>query len=368
MRHFRPSRSSLTQPEKRIRQTFRSCVVCHVVCFAFEPKKPSAKSVACALSVEWPKIPVMFDHTVEFIQQPEQLAACAERMQAARAFALDIETINWWDRQREKVALLQFAFRANDHTEVAVIDTLALSDLTTLRPLLELSLAIKAIHNASYDATRLQRHYGIQTSPIHDTMLAARRSGDKKCSLQAQVAKHLGIELDKHEQKSDWSRRPLSAEQLHYASLDAASTLLLYEQQAARGLRGDYELREPVAAATLWRETPLVLGAESADVAMRALAESELDQATLALLGVIAELSGRYSPEQLAVSVGSERIGLAGWILDQTLGAEIDVDETSARQVIADLCATGLAHISLTRRLETTALGTQHWQHHKASL
>ena len=32
----------------------------------------------------------------------------------------------------------------------------------------------------------------------------------------------------------------------------------------------------------------------------------------VALLGVLTELAGRYSPERLAVSAGSERVGLAG--------------------------------------------------------
>ena len=319
----------------------------------------------------------MFDHAVQFIQQPEQLASFAERLLNAKALALDIETVNWWDRQREQVALLQLAFRPLDSEEekieVAVIDTLALRDLEALRRPLELSLSIKAIHNASYDATRLQRHYGIATSPIHDTMLAARRSGDKKCSLQAQVAAHLGIELDKTEQRSDWGRRPLSDEQLRYASRDPVVTLMLYEQQLARGLRGDYELRErraTVADTPQWRAVPLIslTTEDEPTIEMRALQSEELDQAALALLGVIAELHGRYSPEQLAASVGSERIGLAGWILDQTLGTEIDVDEASARQVITDLCATGFTHISLTRRLEATDAGAQRWQQYKANL
>ena len=312
----------------------------------------------------------MFDHTVEFIQQSAQLALLAERAMTAKALALDIETVNWWDRQREQVALLQLGFRVAESIHVAVIDTLALRDLDALRPALELSLITKVIHNASYDATRLQRHYDIVTSPIYDTMLAARRSGEKKCSLKAQAAAHLGLELDKDEQRSDWSRRPLSAEQLRYASLDAVCALLLYEKQLARGLRGDYELRErhPAhAEATLWRETPAVFDVETT-AERRALQANELNHAMLALLGIIAELSGRFSPEQLAASVGSERIGLAGWIMDRTLGAEIDVDEASARQVIADLCAAGFAQISLTRRLETTDVGAQRWQHHKANL
>ena len=316
----------------------------------------------------------MFDHAVQFIQQPEQLATFAERLLNAKAMALDIETVNWWDRQREQVALLQFAYRTTDKTEVVIIDTLALRDLEALRRPLELSLSTKAIHNASYDATRLQRHYGIATSPIHDTMLAARRSGDKKCSLQAQVAAHLGIELDKTEQRSDWGRRPLSDEQLRYASRDPVVTLMLYEQQLARGLRGDYELRErsaTIANTPQWRAVPLISEdgpTSELAIEMRALQSEELDQAALALLGVIAELHGRYSPEQLAASVGSERIGLAGWIMDQTLGTEIDVDEASARQVIANLCATGFTHISLTRRLEATDAGAQRWQQYKANL
>jgi ribonuclease D len=311
----------------------------------------------------------MFDHAVEFIQQPEQLALLAERALNAKALALDIETVNWWDRQREQVALLQLAFRTEEKTEVAIVDTLALRDLEALRRPLELSLSTKAIHNASYDAVRLQRHYGLATSPIHDTMLAARRSGEKKCSLKAQAAAHLGFDLDKTEQRSDWSRRPLSHEQLHYASLDAVATLMLYEKQLARGLRGDYELRERtvIPDTPQWQAVPLIAENETM-IEMRALQAGELDQAALALLGVIAELHGRYSPEQLAASVGSERIGLAGWIMDQTLGVEIDVDEASARQVIADLCTTGLTHITLTRRLEATEAGAQRWQAYKANL
>jgi hypothetical protein len=313
----------------------------------------------------------MLEHTVEFIHTQPQLAELADRTAKVRALALDIETINWWDREAEKVALVQLAFRENDHTHVAIIDTLANLELEPLRHPLELSLAMKAIHNASFDATRLLRHYRITTSPIHDTMLAARRSGEKKCSLKAQAETHLGLALDKTEQRSDWGRRPLSEEQLHYASLDAACTLLLYEQQLERGLRGDYELRErtnlrqpllPLPESTLTEQplTPILPTSALPSV------ELDLEAASLALLGIIAELSGRYSPEHLAVSVGNERVGLAGWIIDRTLGTEADIDEASAKQAIAALCEQQLARLSLTRRLEATQQGLQHWQTRKS--
>ncbi|MBI1760057.1 MAG: hypothetical protein HYR56_01345 [Acidobacteria bacterium] len=309
----------------------------------------------------------MLQHTVEFIHTQPQLAALAERAAQARAVALDIETINWWDRAAEKVALVQLAFREAEHTHVAIIDTLANLELEPLRHPLELSSSTKAIHNASFDASRLLRHYRITTSPIHDTMLAARRSGDKKCSLKAQAETHLGLALDKTEQRGDWGRRPLSAEQLHYASLDAACTLLLYEQQCERGLRGDYELREQASLRQPLLPLPepaLIDQPFPANLVQPAI-ELDLETVSLALLGIIAELGGRYSPEHLAVSVGSERIGLAGWIIDRTLGAEADLDETSAKQAIGALCEQQLVRLSLTRRLEATTHGLQHWQARK---
>jgi hypothetical protein len=310
----------------------------------------------------------MLDYTVELINNRAQLEAALARWHAAQAFALDIETTNWWDRHAERIALVQLAYREAEHTHVAVIDALAEFDLEPLREPLELSWQTKAIHNASFDAVRLVRHLQIATAPIHDTMRAARRNGERRCSLQAQAAAHLGIDLN----KDDWSRRPLRTEQLDYAARDAVCTLLLYEQQCARGLRGDYELRArseqlpvlPQAQLPLLDDEPrLVITPPVAVAAPQS--PTEFSPAGFALLGIITELSGRYSPDQLAVSVGSERVGLAGWIIDRVLGDDADIDEASARQEIAQLCEGGLASLSFTRRLEATTAGTQLWRAHK---
>ncbi len=321
---------------------------------------------------------------IQFVRDQAALAKMLSRMRSVPVFALDIETINWWDRARERIALVQLAYRDDDlgDPQVVVIDALAGIDLEPLRRPLELSASLKAIHNASYDAVRLSRHLNIRTSPIHDTMLAARRSGERKCSLQAQVETHLGLQLDKSDQRSDWSLRPLGAKQLQYAALDAACTLLLYEQQLARGLRGDYELRDPVNAqqASLPLSQPVTAAPDripapaSAELSEpEAIPEAAIDTRTglsrtaLALLGIVSELNGRYSPEQLAASVGSERVGLAGWIIDRMIGGETDIDEGSARLEIAALCERQLVGLSLTRRLEATRSGTATWQRIKQS-
>jgi hypothetical protein len=311
----------------------------------------------------------MPDFSIKLISRPQELTSLVTRLVAAPALALDIETVNWWDRQVERVALIQLAFREGAHLRVAVIDSLAGFPLDHLRPCLESSSVIKAIHNAAYDAVRLSRHYRIHTSPIHDTMLAARRHGGKRYSLQAQVQAHLGFQLDKTEQRSDWSRRPLTLKQLRYAALDAVCTLLLYENQIARGLSAVYQLRETVQST----QTSLPLSddarpapglVEIPKVAVEGAetyATEGLNPPAIALLGIVTELAGRYSPERLAVSAGSERVGLAGWIIDGVLGAETDVEEETARIVIAELIERGLVRLNAARRLEASESGARLW-------
>jgi hypothetical protein len=87
-----------------------------------------------------------------------------------------------------------------------------------------------------------------------------------------------------------------------------------------------------------------------------------LNASTSALLGVVTELTGRYSPERLAVSAGSERVGLAGWIIDQVLGREADLDEETAKLGIAELLERGLINLNAARRLEATESGTRLWK------
>lgn len=315
----------------------------------------------------------MLDFRIKLINRPQELAPLVDRLDSAPALALDIETVNWWDRQVERVSLIQLAFREGTQLRVAVIDALAGLSLDHLRPSFELSPVTKAMHNAAYDAVRLSRHYRIHTSPIHDTMLAARRGGEKRYSLQAQVEAHLGFQLDKSEQRGDWARRPLTLKQLRYAALDAACTLLLYENQIARGLSASYQLREAVTStqaslplneearpAPGLLEMPKVAGSE-------APAAEGLDAPVIALLGVVTELSGRYSPDRLAVSAGSERVGLAGWIIDRVLGAERDIDEDTAKLGIAELLERGLVSIDVGRRLEATESGARLWTQLKPS-
>jgi len=318
----------------------------------------------------------MLDFTISVVNSERALAALVPRLETAPAIALDIETVNWWNREAERIALIQLAFREGRHLRVAVIDALADFDLEPLlRAPLELGMTMKAIHNAAYDAPRLSRHLRIHASPIHDTMLAARRSGEKRYSLQAQAQAHLGIRLDKSEQRGDWSLRPLPMKQLRYAALDAACTLLLYDNQIERGLGGSYRPRSEEQlqqSSLLLGEAPAQATAGRGNIppalaGVPTSAAEGLSGSALALLGVVTEMSGRYSPERLAVSAGSERVGLAGWIIDKAVGAETDIDEETAKLVIVELCERRLIEITAERRMEATESGTRLWHQVKPS-
>src|SRR2546429_1280284 len=290
----------------------------------------------------------MLDFRIKLINGPQALVALVARLASTPVLALDIETVNWWDRHIERVALIQLAFREGLHLRVAVIDALAGFDLEPLRRPLELGTLIKATHNAAYDAVRLSRHFHIHTSPIHDTMLAARRNGEKRYSLKAQAQTHLKFQLDKSEQRGDWSQRPLTAGQLRYAALDAVCTLLLYEDQRARRLSAGYQLRGMAESrqTSLPLSDSLPLTPDSDKIPMVARPEESsmegLHAPAIALLGVASELSGRYSPDRLAVSAGSGRVGLAGWIIDQAIGSETDIDEETVKLELAELYERGL--------------------------
>ena len=316
------------------------------------------------------------DFTLKIINDANELGRLSELLVTLPAFALDIETTEWWNRHRERIALIQIAFRTMKGIKVFIIDALAGFDPEPLRLPLEKSAVVKIIHNAAFDATRLKKHYDFGLTPVFDTMLAARRSGERKYSLKAQAETHLELRLDKSAQTSDWSRRPLDNRQLYYAALDAFATLLLYENQLQRGIGGDYRLK-PLAVSSQ-NMLPLedlppdnspaeveTLDAADPLPAEYSSAKSNLPDVAIALLGIITELPTRYSPDALAASTGAERVGLAGWIIDRRLGIDAEPDEETVKMAINSLCERNLVRITETRRLESTAGGERLWQQMK---
>src|SRR5690606_32208381 len=100
-----------------------------------------------------------------------------------------------------------------------IIDTLAIKDLAPLKRLMENENVEKVIHNAFFEEQMLGKH-GIRIHNVFDTLHHSRRCHKKSVGLSHKLGdvceRELGIYLDKANQTSDWTLRPLAADQIDY--------------------------------------------------------------------------------------------------------------------------------------------------------
>ncbi len=166
------------------------------------------------------------------VADPAALRSLVERLRGEQIIAVDTES-NSFHVYRERVCLLQISTRGGDF----VVDPLALDPA----PLGEILCDGRetVLHGADYDVRCLRREYGWRLPRLFDTMAAARRLGRPGLGLSSLVEAQFGVRLSKAFQRADWGRRPLSPEQLTYASLDTHFLLPLYDLLAAElGARG----------------------------------------------------------------------------------------------------------------------------------
>lgn len=159
-----------------------------------------------------------------WVATPRDLAVVVKRLAAEAALAVDTESNSLY-AYRERICLLQFSTRAADY----VIDPLALPDLSPLGPLLADPTIEKVFHACEYDVICLARDYGFRVASLFDTMIAARTLGWPNMGLAKILEELWGVKTNKRYQRADWSRRPLSPAQLHYAAIDTRYLLRLHD-------------------------------------------------------------------------------------------------------------------------------------------
>ncbi len=145
----------------------------------------------------------------DFQSLVEEVRAAVEDRGVARSY-IDTEADSL-HHYTEKLCLIQLAVDG----KFALIDTLALPDITPLLALLDKTEIW--LHGADYDLTLLKRTYGWAPTRIYDTQIAARLCGNRPFGLAALVERHCGVVLCKSSQKADWSQRPLPAKMQAYA-------------------------------------------------------------------------------------------------------------------------------------------------------
>jgi len=104
---------------------------------------------------------------------------------------------------------------------IFLIDPLAVTDFQPLVEVLEDPGRTVIMHACGEDLELLSHHLGAVPTGLFDTQLAnAFQSSDYATSYANLVSQLLDVALDKHETRSDWRARPLSAEQQRYACED----------------------------------------------------------------------------------------------------------------------------------------------------
>ncbi|MFC3229095.1 ribonuclease D [Marinibaculum pumilum] len=160
------------------------------------------------------------------ITDTDTLAAFCEGLKGADYITLDTEFMRestYWPQ----LCLVQVAGPVDDDGKApegsgAVIDPLAEGiDLAPLDELLHDDSMVKVLHAARQDLEIFYKRSGRLPAPIFDSQVAAMVCGfGDQVAYDKLVAQLAGAEIDKSSRFTDWSRRPLTDRQIHYALSD----------------------------------------------------------------------------------------------------------------------------------------------------
>lgn len=164
------------------------------------------------------------------ITDQAELAAFCARQATADYIAIDTEFMRestYWPI----LCLVQIA----GPEEAAAIDPLAPGiDLAPLFALLADQNVLKVFHSARQDVEIFVKLTGAVPTPIFDTQIAAMVCGfGDLVGYETLVTKLAGARIDKSSRFTDWSRRPLTEKQLHYALADVIHLRPAYEKLRA---------------------------------------------------------------------------------------------------------------------------------------
>ncbi|NQZ25000.1 MAG: ribonuclease D [Colwellia sp.] len=160
----------------------------------------------------------------QLIEDQVSLNNLCEQLAKAKVLAIDTEFV----RTRTlyaKLGLLQVC----DGEQLALIDPLAIEDLSPFWQLLTNANITKVLHACSEDLEVFLTAGNCQPVNLIDSQIMMSFLGHGLSLGYAAMVKHYtDIELDKSESRTDWTKRPLTEKQLAYASADVDHLFYLY--------------------------------------------------------------------------------------------------------------------------------------------
>ena len=134
-----------------------------------------------------------------------------------------------------KLCLVQMAYPGEGEENAVIVDPLAGEiDLAPMYELFENKNVVKVFHAARQDLEIFAVERGIIPKPFFDTQIAAMVCGfGEQVGYETLVRQIAKASVDKSSRFTDWSRRPLSDKQKHYALADVTHLRGIYEYLAA---------------------------------------------------------------------------------------------------------------------------------------
>jgi 3'-5' exonuclease/Ankyrin repeats (3 copies) len=175
----------------------------------------------------------------DWIDTMEGLQGVLFRLQGCRLVSLDTEwSDNDVDSAASAIATLQISFLENNQVKVFVVDLLprdhdyVQSAKELIRIMFETDILVLGFA-FWHDVQKLQEftERKFPTDRVLDLQLVLAKAKSSVPGLKSCAARFSMVPLSKEEQCSNWSRRPLSRQQLDYAALDAAILMYLLAEQ-----------------------------------------------------------------------------------------------------------------------------------------
>ena len=159
-----------------------------------------------------------------YIQDDSTLRDFCQQLDCASFIAIDTEFV----RTRTLLPRLGLLQLCNGE-HLALIDPIAIDDLTPFWQLLQNPDIKKVIHACSEDLEVFLTAGHVRPENLIDSQIMMAFLGHGLSLGYAAMVEHfLGITLDKSESRTDWTKRPLTEKQLTYASADVEYLVQLY--------------------------------------------------------------------------------------------------------------------------------------------
>jgi ribonuclease D len=165
----------------------------------------------------------------QLIEDEISLQKLCQQYNEADVLAIDTEFV----RTRTlypKLGLLQIF----DGKQLALIDPIAINDLTPFWQLLTNENIVKVLHACSEDLEVFLTSANCKPVNLIDSQIIMSFLGHGLSIGYAAMVEHFtGVALDKSESRTDWTKRPLTQKQLDYASADVDYLFQLYPKLLA---------------------------------------------------------------------------------------------------------------------------------------